>query len=200
MAITPEELRDALTSSGRHTPEEINELVARHEQFERAQAAALRLGLGIGQSYAIPGFDPLAASNIPPHDPVMDEGWRSSVDNRLGELKGALDGLRHSFTILAGAVGLVATVMVFGFGFFGVQFNRLDGKIDALSSTLNAKIEAIPQRLSEEFRAMRAEMAAQTSAIANSITATRQAQPPAPPQIIVIPPTPQQLTPEPPKP
>jgi hypothetical protein len=33
---------------------------------------------------------------------------------------------------------------------------------------------------------MRAEMAAQTSAIANSITATRQAQP-SPPQIIVIP-------------
>jgi predicted PurR-regulated permease PerM len=129
----------------------------------------------------------------------MDEGWRSSVDNRLGELKGALDGLRHSFTILAGAVGLVATVMVFGFGFFGVQFNRLDGKIDALSNTLNAKIEAIPQRLSEEFRAMRAEMAAQTSAIANSVTATRQAQP-APAQIIVIPAPQPPLAPEPPKP
>ena len=73
------------------------------------------------------------------------------------------------------------------------------GKIDAFSNTLNAKIEAIPQRLSDEFRAMRAEMAAQTSAIANSITATRQVQPA--PQIIVIPPTtPQQPTPEPPKP
>jgi hypothetical protein len=120
----------------------------------------------------------------------MDEGWRSSVDTRLGELKGAMDRLRHSFTILAGAVGLVATIMAFGFGFLGLQLNRLDGKVDA-----------IPQRLSEEFRAMRAEMAAQTSAIANSITATRQAQPPAPPQIIVIPPLPQpQPAPEPPKP
>ena len=136
------------------------------------------------------------AGGVRPHDTVMDDGWRSSVDNRLGELRGALDGLRHSFTILAGAVGLIATVMVFGFGFFGVQFNRLDGKIDALSNTLNAKIEAIPQRLSEEFRAMHGEMAAQTSAIANSITATRQAQPPAPPQIIVIPAPQSQPSPE----
>ncbi len=199
MEITPEQLREALTRSGRFTPEDVNEFVARHEQMERERARAPPLDLGIGRPRETPDAAPLATGNIPPHDAVMDEGWRSSVDNRLGELKGALDGLRHSFTILAGAVGLVATVMVFGFGFFGVQFNRLDGKIDAFSNTLNAKIEAIPQRLSDEFRAMRAEMAAQTSAIANSITATRQVQPA--PQIIVIPPTtPQQPTPEPPKP
>jgi outer membrane murein-binding lipoprotein Lpp len=131
----------------------------------------------------------------------MDEGWRSSVDNRLGELKGALDGLRHSFTILAGAVGLLATIMALGFGFVGIQLNRLDGRIDQLGGRvdqlggrvdqLGNRIDAIPQRLAEEFHAMRAEMAAQTSAIANAITATREAQPPAPPQIIVIPPVPQ---------
>jgi hypothetical protein len=51
---------------------------------------------------------------------------------------------------------------------------------------LNAKVDAIPAQLREEFRAMRAEMAAQTSAIANSITATRQVQP----QILVLPPAP----------
>jgi hypothetical protein len=91
-------------------------------------------------------------------------------------------------------LALIATFMISGFAFLGIQINRLDGKmerldgkIDGLSSSLNAKLEAIPLRLSEEFRAMRAEMAAQTSAIANSITATRQEQPPAPPQIIVIP-------------
>jgi hypothetical protein len=126
-----------------------------------------------------PTQPPLAPGGSGPHDPGMDEGWRSSVDSRLGELKGALDGLRHSFTILAGAVGLIATIMVFGFSFFGLQLNQLSNKIDA-----------IPLRLSEEFRAMRAEMAAQTSAIANSITATREAQPPVPPQIVVIPPQP----------
>lgn len=90
-------------------------------------------------------------------------GWHSSVYNRIGELKGALDGLRHSFTILAGGVWLLATLAVFCFGFLGIQISRIDGKIDA-----------IPTRLTEEFRTMRADMAAQTSAIANSITATRQ--------------------------
>jgi hypothetical protein len=196
MPMTPAQVREELTRTGRFTPEEIDDFVRRaeHGQTERERARDQMLGLG-GPPYRSP-VDPSGAGS---HDTAMDEGWRSSVDNRLGELKGALDGLRHSFTILAGAVGLVATVMVFGFGFFGVQFNRLDGKIDALSNTLNAKVEAIPQRLSEEFRAMRAEMAAQTSAIANSITATRQAQPT--PQIIVIPPAPQpQPAPEPPKP
>jgi hypothetical protein len=200
MAITPDQLRDALTRSGRHTPEEINELVTRQEQIEREREAARGKILGFGEpiSRSERERSEIDAGGVRSHDTVMDDGWRSSVDNRLGELRGALDGLRHSFTILAGAVGLIATVMVFGFGFFGVQFNRLDGKIDALSNTLNAKIEAIPQRLSDEFRTMRAEMAAQTSAIANSITATRQAQPPSPPQIIVIP-APQPI-PEPPKP
>ena len=87
---------------------------------------------------------------------------------------------------------LIIAVMIGGFTFLGVQFVRLDGKIDA-----------IPQRLSEEFRAMRAEMSAQTSAIANAITATRQAPPPVP-QIIVVPspqPSPAPApTPEAPKP
>jgi hypothetical protein len=137
----------------------------------------------------------VAPSGTGPHDPDMDDGWRSSVDNRLGELKGALDGLRLSFSILAGAVGLVAAVMAIGIAIANNQFGRLDGRIDQLGN----KIEAIPQRLSEEFRAMRAEMVAQTNAIANSITATRQAQPPTLPQIIVIPDHSAPPTPEPPK-
>jgi len=111
------------------------------------------------------------------------------VEGGVEGLKGSLDGLRFGFTILAGAVALVAALMMGGFAFLGFQVSQASSKIDA-----------IPQRLSEEFRAMRAEMAAQTSAIANSITATRQAQPPAPPQIIVIPAPQPQPTPEPPKP
>jgi hypothetical protein len=126
----------------------------------------------------------------PPHPPSMDNGWRSSVDNRLGELKGAVDGLRLSFSILIGAVGIVVTI---GIGISVFHFNRLDdriGRLDGRIDQLANKVEAIPQRLSDEFRAMRAEMSAQTSAIANAITATHQAPPPAP-QIIVLP-TPQQ--------
>ncbi|MGA8865240.1 MAG: hypothetical protein WB444_15680 [Gallionella sp.] len=111
----------------------------------------------------------------PPHPPYMDMAWRASVDARLEGLKGAIDSTRW-------VVGLVAVVMIGGFGFLGFQLNRLEGQVDRIETA----VAAIPTHLSDEFRAMRAEMSAQTSAIANSITATRQAQPP-PPQIIVIP-------------
>jgi hypothetical protein len=79
-------------------------------------------------------------------------------------------------------IGLVAVGMIGGFSFFGLQLSRLEGRVDRL----DVAIQAIPARLSDEFHAMRSEMAAQTNAIANSVTATRQAQPP-PPQIIVLP-------------
>jgi hypothetical protein len=79
-------------------------------------------------------------------------------------------------------IGIVAVIMIGGFGFLGFQLNRLEGRVDRVETA----VALIPARLSDEFRAMRAETAAQTSAIANSITATRQAQPP-PPQVIVIP-------------
>jgi hypothetical protein len=112
----------------------------------------------------------------PPHPPFMDMG------ERLARVESGLDWIK---VILA----LIGALLIGGFTFFGVRFDRLDAKIDS-----------IPQRLSEEFRAMRAEMAAQTNAIANSITATRQAQPPTLPQIIVIPDHSAPPTPEPPKP
>lgn len=105
-------------------------------------------------------------------------GWRASVDARLESLKVAIDSTRW-------VVGMLALVMIGGFGFLGFQLSRLEGRIDRIETA----VAAIPARLSEEFRAMRAEMAAQTSAIANSITAVRQAQPP-PPQVIVIQPQP----------
>jgi hypothetical protein len=121
------------------------------------------------------------SGSAPPHDPGMDIG------ERLARVESGLDWVKLILTLIG---TLIVAVMIGGFTFLGVQFVRLDGKIDA-----------IPQRLSEEFRAMRAEMAAQTSAIANSITATRQTQPP-PPQIVVIPnPNPPQQAPhQPPKP
>jgi len=107
--------------------------------------------------------------------PDMELTWQTSVDARLEALKGAIDGTRW-------VTGIVAVIMLGGFSFLGFQLNRLEGRADRLE----VAIQAIPARLSDEFHAMRSEMAAQTSAIANSITATRQAQPP-PPQIIVVP-------------
>jgi hypothetical protein len=127
----------------------------------------------------------LAAGGPGPHDPGVDATWRSSVDRALGELKGSLDGLRHSFAVLAGAVGLLATLMVGGFAFLGFQ-----------SAQLSTKIDAIGPRISDEAARTRQELIGIATAISNSITATRQMQPP----MVVIPPAqPSQPTPQPPK-
>jgi hypothetical protein len=102
----------------------------------------------------------------------MDEG-------RLTKLEGIFDGFRTvpqlavtALGIAMGALAIVVTIAIF-------QFNSLGGRI----ADLTDKVDAIPRQLTEEFRAMRAESAAQTSAIAQSITAARQMQP----QVVVVP-------------
>jgi hypothetical protein len=92
-------------------------------------------------------------------------------DERLSRLEGAYDALKVVRPMTVAVLALLIAVMIGGFAFIGVQLVRIDGKLDG-----------IPQTLREEFRAMRAEMAAQTNAIANSITAARQmpARPPSP--------------------
>ena len=132
-----------------------------------------RIARGLGDPRA--GSETSGDGNGPPPLSGTWLGWRASVDARLEALKSSIDGMRW-------VVGIVAVIMIGGFSFLGFQLNRLEGRVDRVE----VAIAAIPARLSDEFRAMRAEMAAQTSAIANSITATREAQPP-PPQIIVIP-------------
>jgi hypothetical protein len=105
---------------------------------------------------------------------------QSVSDERLAKLEGAYDALKVVRPLTVAVMAVFVAVMLGGFAFLGFQ-----------NAQLSTKLEGIPQALREEFRALRAEMAAQTSAIANSITATKQAQqptPPAPPQIIVIPP------------
>jgi hypothetical protein len=121
-------------------------------------------------------------SEGPPQPPDTWTGWRISVDARLSRLEGALEGLRGSVDGVRWIVAVVAAIMIGGFGFLGIQLNHLEGRVDRVETA----VAAIPVRLSDEFRAMRSELAQQTSAIANSITATRQAQP-LPPQVIVIP-------------
>ena len=91
------------------------------------------------------------------------------MEARIAKLEGALEGLKFSFTLLASLVALLMAVTLGGFAFTGVQMNRLDGKIDGMGS----RIDGVSRQLAEEFRAMRVETAAQTSAIANSITAAR---------------------------
>ena len=119
--------------------------------------------------------DPVAPSGRPPHDPRMDE-------QRLAKLEGSYDALKVVRPMTITVIGVFLAALVFVLGFFATQI-----------SSINNKLDAIPVRLSEEFRALRAEMSAQTSAIANSITATKQAQP----QIFVLPePAPQPPSPQ----
>ena len=132
------------------------------------------------------GMTSSGGGNGTPPSSALWLSWRASVDARLESLKSAIDSMRW-------VVGIVVVVIIGGFSFLGFQLNRLEGRVDRVETA----VAAIPTRLSDEFRAMRSEMAAQTSAIANSITATRQYQPP-PPQIIVIPaPGPGEKSPEP---
>ncbi len=97
------------------------------------------------------------------HDGSMftDNNRLSRLENEVHAIKGALDWAKVAFSVLVGAVALIAGLIW-----------QVSGKVDGLST-----------KLTEEFRAQRAEMAAQTSAIANSITATKQQAP----QVILIP-------------
>ena len=93
-------------------------------------------------------------------------------DARIPRLEGIVDVLKLFPSFLLAAVALSFTVIVALLGFVIAQVVSVERRVDATNG-----------RLAEEFRTMRAEMAAQTSAIANSITATRQVQP----QILVVP-------------
>jgi hypothetical protein len=100
---------------------------------------------------------------------------------RLAKLEGSYDALKVVSPTTLAVMGILLAALVFVLSFLSIQI-----------VATNAKVDAIPRQLSEEFRAMRAEMSAQTSAIANSITATKQVQP----QILVMPaPTPPPVPP-----
>lgn len=122
------------------------------------------------------------------HPPGMDDPWRTKVDDRLLgvekgllELKGDISGMKVAVAALASMIAIGSALLS------GVVYN-MGGRIDRVET----KLDALGPRLTEEFRAMRAEMSAQTSAIANSITATKQQAP----QVILVPapppPAPQQ--------
>ena len=110
MAITPQQIREELTRIGRYTPEEIDDFVRRAEQgqTERERTRERLLGLG-----GPPDRSPVDPGGAGSHDTMMDIGERlARVEGGVEGLKGSLDGLRFGFTILAGAVALVAALMV----------------------------------------------------------------------------------------
>ena len=118
----------------------------------------------------------------PPHSPGMEA--------RLAKLEGVVDGFRTvpaialtALSIVMAAVAIILTIGVF-------QFNGMNSRIDGLSrqvtdefKALRSDMAALRSDMTTEARASRADMSAQTAAIAGSITAARQVQP----QIMVVP-------------
>ncbi len=106
----------------------------------------------------------VAGGGGPPHNIDMEQ--------RLAKLEGSYDALKVVRPMTVAVVSVFLAALVFVLGFLGIQVARVDSKVDGISKTIF-----------EEFRAMRSDMAAQTSAIANSITATKQQSP----QVILMP-------------
>jgi hypothetical protein len=63
----------------------------------------------------------------------------------------------------------LAALIIGGFGLFAFMFTRLERRLDRL----DVDMRELRRDMAEEFRAQRAEVAAQVSAIANAILATR---------------------------
>ncbi|MFP5516355.1 MAG: hypothetical protein ACLGJC_25155 [Alphaproteobacteria bacterium] len=138
--------------------------------------------------------DALAKHGGGPHDPGMDDAWRNKVDGRLDGLekaveglKGSLDGLKIAASALTAMVGVAAAVLG-GFVYFSAasmsaRMDRVEAKVDTLGSRITEEFRSLRTDMAADARAMRAEQSAQTSAIANAITATKQQAP----QVILVP-------------
>jgi hypothetical protein len=101
----------------------------------------------------------------------------------LNGMGGQISGMRGELKDLGARTNGEIKDLSVRIGSMGVRIDGLRGDI----KNLGVRMDGLSRQLSEEFRAMRAETAAQTSAIANSITAARQFQP----QVIVVPPAPE---------
>jgi len=65
--------------------------------------------------------------------------------------------------------------VVAGFVLLFTELRRLENKVEAQGNALNTKFDDLRRDLAEEFRAQRAEVLAQTNALAAAITAGRSA-------------------------
>lgn len=97
----------------------------------------------------------------------------AGIPPNLGERLARLESGQDWIKVL---LALMGAVMIGGFAFLGMQINRLDGKFDALNTSLSARIDA-------QGAQTRQELVGIANAISNSITATKQMQP----QIIIMP-------------
>jgi hypothetical protein len=113
------------------------------------------------------------------NDGGMDDVWRAKVDERLGGLERAIEGMKEAvislrwMTTILVSLGIAATLYTLT-------------RVDSLATLVRS--EATATR--EEMARSRGEFLATANAIANSITATKQ----QPPQVILVP-TPQIIPP-----
>ena len=111
----------------------------------------------------------------PPHDPGMND--------RLTKLEAQYDTLKVVRPMTITVMGVVASVFGLMIAFLLNQSFRLESKMSALESKIDSSNAALRTELRDEFRQMRADMNAQTSAVANAITATKQQAP----QVLLVP-------------
>lgn len=91
------------------------------------------------------------------------------LGERIAGLEGAVEGLRHSQNLTIGATAMVGGILaaiIIGFGVYGLQ-----------------RIDQTQETISREAAATRQDLVGVTTAIANSITASREMRP----QIVVVP-------------
>jgi len=166
------------------------------EDRDKAFAAARMMGQASSNasrpSAQAAAADATRAAQLPEHDKKPDKTHKTANDpdtqkpiaagngdghiggmqERLSKLEGGFDGIKQSQAILwSGTLGIAALVLAALAVVVTLQFYVL------------AEVSGIDDRIGAEFRALRAETAAQTSAIANSITATKQQAP----QVILVP-------------
>lgn len=125
------------------------------------------------------GSPELAPAGQPPQDPPMSEDRLRRLEDGIRDLKSFTDGFRTLPQLALAAIGMVLAAVAL---LVTVAIFTLNG-VNSQIRDVGARVDALPKLLTEEFRAMRTETAAQTSAIANSITAARQVQP----QILIVP-------------
>jgi hypothetical protein len=95
---------------------------------------------------------------------------------RLARVEAAIDGLRHSQNLTIGAtagIGAIIAAFIIAFGVYTLQ------RVDQTQSS----VSTLSDRISAEAARTRQDLVGITTAITNSITATRQVQP----QIVVVP-------------
>ncbi|MEC4591644.1 hypothetical protein VPG91_11650 [Nitrospirillum amazonense] len=123
----------------------------------------------------------LDASDAPPTTPqpplASDGGDDHSRDmdkliERLGKLENEVHAIKGSLDWAKVAFAFMGAVILAGFGLLATLSHNTSSKVDGISS-----------KITEEFRAQRADQAATISALGNAITATKQQSP----QVILVP-------------